>query len=248
MNTQLRALLGAALAVFLVHGAAAQPAPNDAVFAQGDPNAPVTLMEFASMTCPHCARFHIDNYPMLKADYIDTGRVYYVFREFPLDQLAVVASVAARCAGESRYFPMIDVLFRQQEQWVTSNDPLRSVQQIAQVAGVSAEEFQACLSDQATIDAVIESRISAEEQYPVNATPSFVLNGSLLDLANPNDWGPLAAALDAALGGASAGAVEGSADVTDSGQRNTYIAIAVVLGILAVIAFFFLRRPRASGS
>ena len=249
MLTLLRALCGAALAVLIATGAAAQqPIANDAVFALGNPGAPLTLTEFASMTCPHCAAFHDEVLPNLKAKYIDTGKVHFILREFPLDQLAVIASVTARCAGEERFFPLIEALFRDQEAWATSPNPIESLTQLAGVAGVSQSQFESCLQNQGMIDAVINSRLDAEDAYPIASTPSFVLNGVLLD-GSPT-WEEFVEILDSALAGT---AVAGTGAVAEAGGEtggvnSTYLAIALIIAIVAVVAFFFMRRPRTPGT
>ena len=115
--------------------------------ALGDEKAPVTIIEYASMTCPHCAAFHANTYPELKKRYIDTGKVRFIFREFPLDQLALAAFMLARCAGPDKYFPMIDTLFQQQKEWVVQK-PLGPLLAIAKQAGMSEQAFNECLAGQ----------------------------------------------------------------------------------------------------
>jgi protein-disulfide isomerase len=154
-----------------------QPGPLGDM-AQGDEKAPVTIIEYASMTCPHCAAFHATTYPELKKRYIDTGKVRFIFREFPLDQLALAAFLLARCAGPDKYFPMIDTLFQQQKEWVTQR-PLGPLLAIAKQAGMSEEAFNQCLQDQKLIDGLEEVRQRAMK-LNVQSTPSFFVNGNLL--------------------------------------------------------------------
>lgn len=244
--TLVRAFAGAALlALAIVPGQAlAQPATGD--MALGDPNAPVTVVEFASMTCPHCAAFHHDSFPLLKAEFIDTGQVYFVFREFPLDNLALVAAVLARCAGPERYFPFVDALFRQQEAWSRSDDPFTSLVQLGQLGGVSRAQFEACTEDTELVNAVANSRMRAEQQYAVESTPSFVVNGVLVEGNLP--WAEFAGILRSAAAGEDIGGAEaGGRTEVASGAGGTYLAIAIVLALLAAVAFFFLRRPRQDG-
>lgn len=144
---------------------------------KGDPEAPVTIIEYASMTCPHCASFHNIVYPELKEKYVDTGKAKFIFREFPLDARAYAASMLARCADEEFYFPMIDVLFKQQANWSRAEDPRGPLLQIAKLAGFTQESFEACLKNQELLDNVNAIRTKAAEEYGVTGTPSFFING-----------------------------------------------------------------------
>jgi protein-disulfide isomerase len=143
--------------------------------AQGDEKAPVTIIEYASMTCPHCATFHATTYPELKKRYIDTGKVRFIFREFPLDQLALAGFLLARCAGPDKYFPMIDTLFQLQKEWVTQK-PLAPLLAIAKQAGMSEPAFNECLQNQKLIDGLEDVRQRAMK-LKVESTPSFFING-----------------------------------------------------------------------
>jgi protein-disulfide isomerase len=144
----------------------------------GDEKAPVTIVEYASMTCPHCAAFHAQTYPDLKKKYIDTGKVRFIFREFPLDQLAAAAFMLARCAGPDRYFPMIEVLFHQQRDWAVQR-PLAPLLAISKQAGMSEQAFNECLKDQKLLDNIEEIRQRAATKYGVQSTPTFFINGKL---------------------------------------------------------------------
>ncbi len=125
----------------------------------GEASAPNTIIEYASMTCPHCAQFQNDVFPELKAKYLDTGRAKYILREFPLDNLAVAAFMLARCAGEDRYYPMVDGLFETQEVWaVRGPEGKEKLEQIARQAGFSKERFDKCLGDKALFDDVVKTR------------------------------------------------------------------------------------------
>ena len=146
--------------------------------ALGDEKAPVTIIEYASMTCPHCAAFHATTYPELKKRYIDTGKVRFIFREFPLDQLALAAFVLARCAGPDKYFPMIETLFHMQKEWVVQR-PLGPLLAIAKQAGMSEQAFNECLQDQKLIDGIEDVRQRAMK-LNVQSTPSFFVNGKPL--------------------------------------------------------------------
>jgi protein-disulfide isomerase len=145
----------------------------------GDPNAPVTVIEYASMTCPHCAHFSTTTFPELKKRYIDTGKVRFIFREFPLDQLAAAGFILARCAGPDKYFPMIETLFASQRDWVVQR-PLAPLVAIAKQAGLTQEAFEACLANQQLLEGIEKVRSEASEKFGVQSTPTFFINGKLL--------------------------------------------------------------------
>ena len=151
--------------------------------ALGDEDAPVTIIEYASATCPHCANFHVDTLPALKEEFIDTGKVRFVFREFPFDDLALAAFMLARCAPEERYFPIIDVLFEEQKSWTQS--PREELLKIARMAGFTEESFNQCLENKEIAEGILEIRSTAAEQYGVNATPTFFVNGKVVQGNQP---------------------------------------------------------------
>ncbi len=145
--------------------------------AQGSADAKVTIIEYASLTCSHCAAFHRDTYPELKKRYIDTGKVRFVLREFPLDPLATAAFMLSRCDGEAKYYPMTDLFFEQQRTWAFSDKPLDAMQNLVKQAGISQEKFQSCLRDQKIYDGVNAVRKRGEEMFKVESTPTFFING-----------------------------------------------------------------------
>jgi protein-disulfide isomerase len=145
----------------------------------GSADAPVTIIEYASMTCPHCAHFHETTYPELKAKYIDTGKVRFIFREFPLDQLAAAGSMLARCAGKDKYFPLIDTLFAQQKDWVVQK-PLEPLLAIAKQAGFTQQSFEECLANQELLNSLQESQNRASTKFGVSSTPTFFINGKIV--------------------------------------------------------------------
>jgi protein-disulfide isomerase len=151
-----------------------QPGPLGEM-ALGDEKAPVTIIEYASMTCPHCAAFHAQTFPELKKRYIDTGKVRFIFREFPLDQLALAASVLARCAGPDKYFPMVETLFQHQKEWVMQK-PLPALLAIAKQTGMNEQQFNECLQNKTLIDGIEDVRQRAMK-LNVQSTPSFFING-----------------------------------------------------------------------
>jgi protein-disulfide isomerase len=143
----------------------------------GDPAAPVTIIEYASLTCPHCAAFHRDVLPELKQRYIEPGKVKLVYRDFPLDQLALAAAVLAHCAGPERYFAFLDALFSTQQTWARAADPIASLKQIARLGGLADDRADACLADRAMQDAVLQSRLDGQERHDISSTPSLVIDG-----------------------------------------------------------------------
>ncbi len=147
--------------------------------AMGDEKAPITVIEYASMTCPHCAHFSEATFPELKTKYIDTGKVRFMFREFPLDQLAAAGFILARCAGPDKYFPIIETLFATQKEWVVQR-PLAPLTAIAKQAGLSQEAFEACLDNKVMLEGIEKVRNQAAEKFGVNATPTFFVNGKRL--------------------------------------------------------------------
>ena len=172
----------AAFALFLMAAAAPANAQQQTDWAKGDmalgkPDAPVTVIEYASMTCPHCARFHAETLKAFKEKYVDTGKVRLIFREFPFDGLALRASMLARCAGAERYFPMLDVLFQQQNQWTRAKDPMAALGQIGRLAGVSPQKFEACMQSEELQNAVVQNRLEGQEKHKVESTPTFVVDG-----------------------------------------------------------------------
>jgi protein-disulfide isomerase len=145
--------------------------------ALGKADAPVTIVEYASMTCPHCAHFHETTLPELKTKYIDTGKVRLILREFPFDPRAEAGFMLARCSKDN-YFPMVDVLFKQQPNWVSVEDGKTALLQIARLAGFSQETFEACLTDQKLLDDVRAVRERGAKDFSVDSTPTFFINGN----------------------------------------------------------------------
>ena len=169
----------------LIANAIAQSGPEVAKpvslpdMALGPANAPVTITEFASMTCPHCAAFNETVFPKIKSEYIDTGKIRYVFREFPLDIKAAAGSMLARCIAKDdagKYFAVIDMLFKQQNDWVLKNTT-ETLIRIGKQAGLSQQAVEDCLKDQALLDKIAADQKYASEMLKVDSTPTFFING-----------------------------------------------------------------------
>lgn len=171
---------GAILVAFFFSFAvsAAPPSVEEALKERvmGDPNAPVTMIEYSSFTCPHCRHFHTEILPKIKKNYIDTGKVKLVFRDFPFDQLGLMAVVMTRCAPPDRYFSFVDVLFQQQASWSRSKNPMEDLSRIGKLGGMNPSDFEACLKNQPLIDAIIEKRLDGQKKFDVNATPTFIID------------------------------------------------------------------------
>lgn len=147
----------------------------------GAPDAPITVIEYFSLTCSHCASFHNDTFPQIKTDYIDTGKVRFIARDFPLNRPALDAAILAHCAGPERYFAFIGALFHGFEDWTRASDYRKALTQIGQLGGVSAAAFDACLKDKALEKRVLTSMLEAQQNFDVSSTPTFVVNGKKID-------------------------------------------------------------------
>ena len=152
----------------------------------GKEDAPVTIIEFSSMTCPHCAIFHKDTLPGLKSKYIDTGKVKYILREFPLDPLAGAAFMLGRCLPKKdSYFDFIDVLYARQGEWANAKDPIEALKTLAKQAGFTDESFKACLDDKDLYGKVLAVKNKGTEEFRIRSTPTFFVNGTRLEGAQP---------------------------------------------------------------
>jgi protein-disulfide isomerase len=187
------ALCLAAIAAFApdhLIGAAAAQSPTAALVAKpgslpdmalGSPKAPVTIVEYASMSCPHCAAFEQNVFPMVRSRYVDTGKVRYVFRDFPLDDAAAVASMLTRCiAGDDaeKYFDAVDRVFKRQDQLLAQ--PKETLAAIGQSAGMSQPAIESCVTDQALLNKIAADQKFANATLKVDATPTFFINGEML--------------------------------------------------------------------
>lgn len=154
----------------------------------GDVNAPVTMIEYSSLTCPHCAHFHNEILPELKERYIDKGQVRLVYRDFPFDRAALFAAVLAHCAGRDgseRFFRFVTVLFRAQGTWGRAKDPVAALKRIGRIGGLDGGAIEACFNDKALVDSIIRSRMEGAKIFGVNSTPTFIINGEKVVGAQP---------------------------------------------------------------
>jgi protein-disulfide isomerase len=144
----------------------------------GDPKAAVTLIEYASFTCPHCAHFHTQILPELKKKWIDTGKVKLIYRDFPLDQVAAKAAQIAECTGNDRYFGVVDLIFRGQPTWATASDPIAELAKPLRIAGMGEKEIKECLANEAKANEVVADA-KGGEILGVNSTPTLFINGQM---------------------------------------------------------------------
>lgn len=178
MRLDRRSLLAAAGVLWALRpGARAVAAVAERIL--GDPGAKVTVVEWFSMTCPHCAAFHLATLPELKKRYVDPGKVRFVVRDFPTDGVALKAHVLAHCAGPERYFAFVDALLQSQARWAGANDPIAALKQMAKLGGLSDGQIDACLADRAMEDAVLAMRLEGQQKYGVQSTPSFLIDGKV---------------------------------------------------------------------
>ena len=178
-------LLGAAV-IAVASPALAAPAPDlsdlltppeGGDMTMGQDDAKVTLVEYASASCPHCAAFAKDVFPKIKTDYVDTGKVKFIFREFPHNQQALAAFMLARCLPKEKYFPLIDVFFATQDKWVP--DAKEGLGNIAKQAGMSQADFDACLKNESVANSILAVREKATTKYGVDSIPTLFLNGKV---------------------------------------------------------------------
>jgi protein-disulfide isomerase len=172
----------------LIGPARADDTPSPADLADAGPNgdfmigsdkAPVTIIEYASMTCPHCAHFEATTLPELKKRYIDTGKVRYTLRTFPLDALAAAGFMLAICAGKDKYMPIVETLFAKQPDWIVK-EPIPALKEIAKQFGFTEDSFNQCITNQKVLDGIQAVRDHAVEKLGVNSTPTFFINGKKL--------------------------------------------------------------------
>ena len=153
--------------------------------ALGKADAPVQIVEYMSMTCPHCAHFHNTTFDEIKKKYVDTGKARFIIREFPFDPAAAAAFMLARCNASDpaqlstpeQYFPMVSMLFKQQQTWAAADDRRAALLQMSKLAGFSEDSFTKCLTNQKLLDEVNATRERGSKEFGVNATPTFLING-----------------------------------------------------------------------
>lgn len=153
----------------------------------GSPDAKVTIVEYASLTCPHCAKFHKETLPQLKKEFVDTGKVKFVYRDFPFDEASFRAAMVARCAGKDKFYGFIDALFQTQDTWTREADWKAALARIGKLGGMSQEQFDKCLADKSVEEPILSKRLEAAQKFGVDSTPTFFINGEKVGGAYPFD-------------------------------------------------------------
>lgn len=153
----------------------------------GDPNAPVTIIEYASLTCPHCATFAKQYMPQLKERFIDTGKAKLVYRNYIMNRVDIAASAAARCGNDETTKKLMSVYFARQRDWAGSSNPVDELASLARRAGISRTQFDRCVSNEAMLKHLMQMTMGAQKEYNITSTPSFVVNGEVLDFRTFED-------------------------------------------------------------
>ena len=147
----------------------------------GTEEANIEIIEFASLTCGHCAKFHNEVFPKIKKEFIDTGKVSFIYQDFPLDKFALKASVIARCSGEKKFFSFLKVLYSKQKDWTRTEDPFRSLLKIAKLGGLKNDEIKGCVGNKSIEDGILKQRLNASKKFDIKATPTLYINGEKYD-------------------------------------------------------------------
>lgn len=190
-----------ALVSVVLAGGGAAAADFDEVLGEhalGSPDAPVTIEEHSSLTCGHCGNFHREILPQIKKNYIDAGKVRLVFRDFPLDRLALAAAMIPHCAADGQYFGFLEVLFRNQETWIRASDPIAALGKLGRLGGMSQADFDACLGRQDVFEAVRDRALDDGKRLDIESTPTFFVNGEKVVGAVPYE--EFSRIIDQALG------------------------------------------------
>ncbi len=177
------ALVAVGFTVTPARADAPQLAPDDRVLGKAD--APVTIFEYFSFTCPHCAEFAERTFPKVKAEWIDTGKAKLVYRDYPLDKNALKAAMVARCAPPERYSAFYETLFQQQAVWGVMDDPAPGLRRIALLGGITGDQFDKCINDDALSKQIVGQEFEAQKSFGVESTPTFFINGKKFVGAQP---------------------------------------------------------------
>ena len=143
----------------------------------GEEKAPIKMIEFASLTCGHCAKFHNEVFPLIKENYIDKGKIFFTYNDFPLDKFALKASIVARCSGNAKFFSFLKVLYNKQKDWTSTQDPFKSLLKIAKLGGLKNDEIKVCVGNKSIEDGLLKQRLKSTKIYDIKATPTIYLNG-----------------------------------------------------------------------
>lgn len=158
-------------------------APDEHILGAAD--APITIIEYSSLTCPHCASFHRETLPELKENWIEPGKARLVYRHYPLDRLALRAAMVAECLEGRRYFSFLDLLFKQQQRWARADDPIDALSKLARMGGIGPDDFKTCVQDEPTARRILERQVAARNTFDVQSTPTFIVEGQKVSGAQP---------------------------------------------------------------
>ena len=147
----------------------------------GEEKAPIKIIEFASLTCGHCAKFHNEVFPLIKENYIDKGKIFFTYNDFPLDKFALKASIVARCSGNKKFFSFLKVLYNKQKDWTSTQDPFKSLLKIAKLGGLKNDEIKVCVGNKSIEDGLLKQRLKSTKIYDIKATPTLYINGKKYD-------------------------------------------------------------------
>jgi len=151
----------------------------------GAEDAPVTMIEYSSLTCPHCAAFHTGALAEIVETYVETGKLKIIVRDFPLDGRAAAASLLARCAPADRYFPLVDLMFKQQQKWARSDDPLNALAEMGRFAGMGQSDIEACFQNEDLYAGILEKKAAYQKEHSIKSTPTFFINGDMVSGNQP---------------------------------------------------------------
>ncbi len=172
---------GSAMLLANTRAVFAQDTPKIVEMTLGAEDAPITIIEYASFTCPHCANFHTNVFKDLKADYIDTGKVKFIYREVYFDRFGLWAGMLARCGGADKYFGFVDLLYSRQKEWLAGGaEPatiIANMKKLGRIAGQTDETMDACMEDQETAQALVEEFQKNATADEINSTPTFMIDG-----------------------------------------------------------------------
>jgi protein-disulfide isomerase len=143
----------------------------------GEDSAPIKMTEFASLTCGHCAQFHNEVFPLIEENYIKSGKIYFTYRDFPLDKYALKASIIARCSGNTRFFSFLKALYKKQKDWTRTQDPFKSLLKIAKLGGLKNDEIKVCVGNKSIEDGLLKERLNSSKKFEIKSTPTIYLNG-----------------------------------------------------------------------
>ncbi len=179
-KTLLLAMTGVGIAALIGGGSALSSSPSLPERSLGKSDAPVTVIEYASLTCDACKRFHTEILPRVKEAYLDTGKARLVYRHFPFDQAGLMAAILTECAPRVRFFGLVDTLFRSHDNWAHATDPKAGLAQIGRLAGIGTPAFEACLADDRLSTAIVEEIREGQTKHNVSSTPTFIIGDAVL--------------------------------------------------------------------